>query len=322
MKILFRTFCCLIVSATIAYPAAFSKDIAKAKHKKYDEIPEAFCGIVIAGTVMIPDKDGFMRFPGKYVGTNAGFIDHTGKIVIEPRYDDAESFYEGYAAVKENGKWGFIDKDGDIVIEPIFNEISHFSEGLCAARLRRQWGFIDRTGKMIIAEQFQRLGDFSEGLCAAMQGDKWGFIDRSGKFVIQPQFKDMNVPVPFRDGIALVEVGQRHRLINKKGELLPDSALKADSPEYLKLNKDFELATRAAKIAGYEYYEPLFEGLILVKNNNGKFGFIDSNGKLLIKPKFTKASSFKENLAVVHVGGGYRPGSIYAKVSKVKPAIK
>jgi len=297
MKTLSRTFFCLIVAALVACPAVSSKDTAKAKHKKYDEIPEALCGIVIAGTVMVPDKDGFMRFPGKYVGTNAGFIDHAGKIVIEPRYDDAESFYEGYAAVKENGKWGFIDKDGDMVIEPVFNEISHFSEGLCAVRLRRQWGFIDRTGKMIIAEQFQRLGDFSQGLCAAMSDDQWGFIDHSGKFVIQPQFKDLNVPVPFQHGIA-------------------------DSNEYLKLSKDFELAAKAAKIAGCEYYEPLFEGLILIKNNNGRFGFIDSNGKMVIKPKFTKASSFKENLAVVYVGGGYRPGPIYAKVSKVKPEIK
>ncbi|EDJ0203504.1 WG repeat-containing protein, partial [Campylobacter coli] len=54
-----------------------------------------------------------------------GFIDKSGKIVIEPIFDDIWDFREGLAGVKLNGKWGFIDKSGKIVIEPIFDDIDY-----------------------------------------------------------------------------------------------------------------------------------------------------------------------------------------------------
>ena len=48
-----------------------------------------------------------------------GFVDASGKQVIEPEYEDARSFANGVAAVKKNGKWGYIDKNDEMVIENI-----------------------------------------------------------------------------------------------------------------------------------------------------------------------------------------------------------
>ena len=39
-----------------------------------------------------------------------GYIDKTGKIVIEPRFDNAKDFSEGLAAVNIEGKWGWACK--------------------------------------------------------------------------------------------------------------------------------------------------------------------------------------------------------------------
>ncbi|ECH5021687.1 WG repeat-containing protein, partial [Campylobacter coli] len=54
-----------------------------------------------------------------------GFIDKSGKIVIEPKFDGVGNFSEGLAGVELNGKWGFIDKSGKIVIEPKFDDIGY-----------------------------------------------------------------------------------------------------------------------------------------------------------------------------------------------------
>ena len=51
------------------------------------------------------------------VNDKNGFIDKIGKVVIEPKYPDAESFSEGLARVLKD-KFGFIDKTGKVVIEP------------------------------------------------------------------------------------------------------------------------------------------------------------------------------------------------------------
>ena len=41
-----------------------------------------------------------------------GFIDTSGRVVIEARFERARRFSEGFAAVQLNGKWSFIDKAG------------------------------------------------------------------------------------------------------------------------------------------------------------------------------------------------------------------
>ena len=48
---------------------------------------------------------------------------------IAPKYEDASAFYEGLAAVKQNGKWGYIDETGKTVIPFQYDLALQFSEG-------------------------------------------------------------------------------------------------------------------------------------------------------------------------------------------------
>jgi len=41
---------------------------------------------------------------------------------VEPIFEWAESFHDGLALVKTGGKWGFIDNTGKMVIEPQFDQ--------------------------------------------------------------------------------------------------------------------------------------------------------------------------------------------------------
>jgi len=75
-----------------------------------------------------------------------GFIDKTGKIVIEPQFEIAWAFGEGLAPVKKDGKWGYMDNTGKIIIETKYDQVGEFSDGLawvCTG---------DCTGKGIKAE--------------------------------------------------------------------------------------------------------------------------------------------------------------------------
>src|SRR5437762_5550765 len=44
------------------------------------------------------------------LGTAWGFIDNRGKIIIPPRFEAAQPYSEGLAAVKREGRWGYIDR--------------------------------------------------------------------------------------------------------------------------------------------------------------------------------------------------------------------
>ena len=52
------------------------------------------------------------------VGDLWGFIDSTGKMVIEPQFPYAGNLHEGLALVKKDGKFGYTDRSGRMVISP------------------------------------------------------------------------------------------------------------------------------------------------------------------------------------------------------------
>lgn len=84
--------------------------------------------------------------------------------VIAPQYENAGSFSEGLAPVKQNGKWGYIDTEGNVVI-PFQYEMAYiFREGLAVVAANPQthtsgegeyaytyteveWGFINTSGQ-------------------------------------------------------------------------------------------------------------------------------------------------------------------------------
>jgi len=64
-----------------------------------------------------------------------GFIDKTGRMVIEPQWERTGYFSEGLVAVKRDKKWVFIDKSSHVVIERQFDDyLFAFSQGLAAVK--------------------------------------------------------------------------------------------------------------------------------------------------------------------------------------------
>ena len=70
-----------------------------------------------------------------------GFIDKTGRFVIEPRFEEVSVFSEGlaFAGVRSGNSllYGYVDKTGHWVIKPQFNFAHAFSWGLAAVRVGR-----------------------------------------------------------------------------------------------------------------------------------------------------------------------------------------
>ena len=62
-------------------------------------------------------------------GDNYGFVNpNDGKIILEPKYEEAKAFSQGLAPIKQDGKWGFIDISGNQIVEPSFSFIGTVSE--------------------------------------------------------------------------------------------------------------------------------------------------------------------------------------------------
>lgn len=145
-----------------------------------------------------------------------GFVDRTGKIVVDYQFDTVAYFIEDLALVKLNDKYGFIDKKGKTVIDHQFEEAGYFFDGLARVRLNNRYGFIDKTGKMVIDCRFDEVSVFHENLAVVKLNNKYGFIDKTGKIVIACQFDRAGY---FVEGLAKVELNEKEFYINTKGNI-------------------------------------------------------------------------------------------------------
>lgn len=185
-----------------------------------------------------------------------GFVDKTGKIVINAQFDEANYFCEGLAAIKLKDKYGFIDKTGKIVINPQFEIVGDFSEGKAMFKNGKQYGYIDQKGAYVINPQFDQAGKFSEGMANIVSGKVVGYIIEDGKIEINPQF---DFGGEFKSGLALITQNDKFGFINKTGKI--------------EINPQFEGATS-------------FIGDIAFVKTAEKWGVIDKKGKYLVNPQF------------------------------------
>lgn len=76
------------------------------------------------------------------VDQKIGYIDSTGKMVIQPQFTYGGNFVNGLARVKVNGKMGFINKKGVLVVPAIYDSAFNFYQGRAAVEVDGKWGFI------------------------------------------------------------------------------------------------------------------------------------------------------------------------------------
>ena len=126
-----------------------------------------------------PPSEGYVA--GQALDGNWGFYHlATSRMVWAGRFDELRSFSEGYAAVKRDGKWGYINRRGEVVVQPIYDRAYDFHDGFAVIRQGDLRGFLtidpDRGIIEFIAPQYQDVFRFREGLAPVKQGNKWGFV--------------------------------------------------------------------------------------------------------------------------------------------------
>ena len=205
------------------------------------------------------------------LGEYSGFIDKTDKFIIPAKYDDARSFSDGLAAVRLGKYYGFIDKTDKFIIPAKYKFVNSFKDGLAAVQSNGKWGFIDRTGKEVIPEIYSKVRDFSDGLAAVIEeySSGWKFIDKTGKVVIATRYDEVR---DFSDGLAAVS-----HWFSKWGAI--DKTGKVVIPE------KYDLVYICNGVARVDL--------------NGKQGFFDKTGKELTPIKYDLVSTFYDGMARV-----------------------
>ena len=248
-----------------------------------------------------------------------GYIDKTGKYVIEPQYDEIRPFDEsGLAAVKINDKWGTIDKMGKVVVEPQFEYPLHFKDGLAEVILDyREVGLVDITGKYVLklqndasAYSFEYKGFDENGLAEVKVNNKYGLMDKTGKFVLNPQYEELYYEKEDKTyKIFSYFLDSEENSEEKWGFFDYASGIVVEPQFDLKFNLSIpeisifdENGLACVEVNGkFEFVEPCegCPGSGRTVKVSGKWGIIDRTGKFVVEPKFETIWNFKDGLAVV-----------------------
>lgn len=239
-----------------------------------------------------------------------GFVDSTGQIAIEPRFDDARFFSGGLAPIKVRGRWGFVDGAGNAVIETRFSTARPFSGGAAVVsnvvgdrteyfhidregrRLSQvpsinagnfndglgrimdregRWLFLNSHGEVALGPRAGWFGDFSGGrACFSEDGRFFGYMDREGRTVIEPRYERAS---EFREGLAAVSGFSRTLVV-----IDADGNQRFETPEAV---NDFGVFTG---------------GLLRVqldRDTDHRYGWIDADGHQAIEPRFSLADDFE-----------------------------
>jgi hypothetical protein len=253
-------------------------------------------------------------------GDKWGYCDWNKKIVIPVQYDNAWLFSEGLARVRINGKCGFIDTKGNMIAKAVYDDAFDFSEGLALVKLNNKYGFIDIKGKPVIPTVYETAFPFSDGLSLVYTNGGYGFINKKGEIAIKPEY---NLATPFSNGLAEVKVNGKYGVIDTKGNMVVPAiydSIYTGGPRNLdevELDPHNRKDERGNWIISPEF--PLQfsfpDGLARVEFN-GKLGFVNTKGDMVIPAVYDDAWLFSEGLAYAEINDEWE-GYIDKKGNKV-----
>lgn len=82
---------------------------------------------------------------------------------IPLKFEVANIFSDGLAAVRIDGRYGYIDPTGRVVITPKFDAAGPFTGDYAEVHIDGRSGAIDRTGRIVVPARFDRLVPFTGG---------------------------------------------------------------------------------------------------------------------------------------------------------------
>lgn len=264
-------------------------------------------------------KDGLaaVQLNGKW-----GFINSSGQEVVHPTYDEVWYFSDGYAPVLKDGVWGFVNSNGFEVVKPQFESVSRFSKGgLAGVEKWGMWGLINGKGEWIAKPQYYRV--FTEGrshLVAVHKNGHWGFLqDGTGKEILKSEYDGYHY-LASMSAIAIPKDGQ-YALFDMNGKQLTDfvydkfSNITLDSSTglaFVMKNGKAGIINNTGQLIVPLIYDDLHrilespsDHLIFRAEIEGKIGFIDADGKMIMPPKYLVTGLPQEELLLVRNGGLY-----------------
>ena len=234
---------------------------------------------------------------------------------VKRGFDGAKTFVGSIALVQKNEKYGFITTDGKFLIAPQFEEANVFLGASTAVYDGKEWFMINTSGYKVArpSSEVESLSFINNGKILVKKNGKYGYTSSSFDIADELPYEEAS---NFKNGIAAVKVDNKWALINTSEENITDFVfdeivldeyktcinsevifVKKDDSYYM-IDKTGSKITETMFDAVYPFVSKTMAAVCI----DGKWGFVDTLGNMVIEPQYEQAKSFCNGLAPVRVG--------------------
>lgn len=158
-------------------------------------------------------RDGALRFENRWRKT--GFITLDGKEITPAKWDETFSFVNGFAYVKQNGKWNAIDLSGNLLLDWWWDSISAGAQGWATlsdeerkiyvdktatvyaefeadAELDGGWLLVKYRGADVRDRGYENISEIDETVWAYKKDGLWGLMTPDWEVVTEPRWDNVS----------------------------------------------------------------------------------------------------------------------------------
>lgn len=246
-------------------------------------------------------------------GNKTGVINAMGTVVVKPLYDNLiidNGFIRANLIMNSKSRWILLDIMGTAVTSKNYEYIGSYNGKYFPLKNRGYWGALDGNGKEIIACVHDSIVQQLNDLTVVKFKGRYGVVNSREDWIITPQLHPIHL---LNDTLFTERVNTTTFLKSLRGKVIyfSDNRLEIRPDhfiEYLpsgttwRVDLNGVITDREIRPLEVEEIFPESEGLRAIRSD-GRYGFVDSKGRLRIANRYENVKAFSQSLAAAKILG-------------------
>lgn len=225
-----------------------------------------------------------------------GVIGATKMKLLDNKYDNIEQVYlSDYYLVTENGERKVINSSGETILNSGFDQISSKTEDGFIYVSQGLYGEINTIGEVQIEPTYQDLKQVKKGVYIAKNNDRYGIIDNEGNTMIPFDYTLITYNKDAKLFIA-DDANYNTTIINENYESKITGILSEinTTKSYIRMRVDDEYKYYDLSCQEKTNIEVLEDNTLFLSKKDGKYGFVDKKGNVVVDYIYDDATEQNE----------------------------
>ena len=213
-----------------------------------------------------------------------GLLDATGKTILENKYERIDNIYsDNYYVIEESGKQKLINKTGEEASLTDYDKITQIINSGIVYSKDNKYGVINFNGETLVKPIYDYLEEINTDVFKATLNDKCGLIDLNEEIKLTYEYTDIYYNKDAKIYIA-ENADYTSSIYNSNFELKAIGVISElnNDNQYIKLktNDTYKYYNFDMEEKDIKYI--LSSNTLYVSKNNGKYGFVNKKGDIVI----------------------------------------